>query len=133
VPAAIGGTSASAPESAAMWALALQACKASASCNGGGTYGYRMGNPAPLLYAIYAKSNPLSGTYSAPGFTPQLNYAQVFYDVTYGDNQAVPGPTVAPEPTPNGYNSGPGYDQVTGMGAPFAGHLIQAVTGTHVP
>lgn len=133
-PVAIGGTSASAPEAAAMWALVLQACKASASCNSGGTYGYRMGNPAPLLYAIYAKSNPLSGSYGVSGFTPQLGYAQVFYDITYGGNQAAPS-TAAPVPasTPNGYNSGLGYDQVTGIGAPFAGHLIQAITGTPVP
>jgi kumamolisin len=131
-PEPVGGTSASAPDSAAMWALVLQACKASSTCNKGGTYGYRLGNPAPLIYAIYAKNNSLSGAYSATGFTPALGYAQVFYDVTYGDNQAAP---AAPGPvqTPIGYNSGPGYDQVTGVGAPFAGHLIQAVTGTTVP
>ena len=130
-PEAIGGTSASAPASAAMWALVLQACKASGSCNHGGATGYRLGNPSPLIYAIYAKSNPLSSPYSTVGFTPQLGYANVFYDVTYGDNQAVPVPY--PTGTPIGYNSGPGYDQVTGVGAPFAGHLITAVTGTNVP
>ncbi|HEY1729055.1 MAG TPA: protease pro-enzyme activation domain-containing protein [Candidatus Baltobacteraceae bacterium] len=130
-PEAIGGTSASAPASAALWALVLQACKASATCNTGGTTGYRLGNPAPLIYAIYANNNSLSGAYTASGFTPKLDYAHVFYDVTYGDNQAAPVP--GPAQTPIGYNSGPGYDQVTGVGAPFAGHLIQAVTGTTVP
>ena len=133
-PFAIGGTSASAPESAAMWALVLQACKASSSCNKGGATGYRLGNPNPLIYAIYAKSNPLSAAYTPAGFTAQLGYSNVFYDVVVGNNQAVPSPN-APQPatTPVGYNSGPGYDQVTGVGAPFAGHLIQAVTGTQVP
>lgn len=131
-PEAIGGTSAASPEAAAMWALVLQACKASASCNQGGTYGYRLGNPAPLLYSIYSTSSYAVGTYS--GFTPHLSYAQVFYDITYGDNQAAPS-TAAPAPatTPSGYNAGPGYDQVTGVGAPFGGHLLQAVTGTQAP
>ncbi|HTX02061.1 MAG TPA: hypothetical protein VMD07_00160, partial [Candidatus Acidoferrales bacterium] len=131
-PIAIGGTSASAPASAAMWSLVLQACRSSCTCNKGGATGYRLGNPAPLIYAIYAKSNPLSGAYTATGFTPTLGYSSVFYDVTYGDNQAVPA-SPGPAQTPIGYNSGPGYDQVTGVGAPFAGHLIQAVTGTTVP
>lgn len=133
-PSAIGGTSASAPEAAAMWALVLQACKASSSCNQGGTFGYRLGNPSGLLYSIYSLSSFCGTPYAPNGFTPHLNYAQVFYDVTYGDNQAAPS-TAAPQPatTPSGYNSGPGYDQVTGIGAPFAGHLIQAVTGTTVP
>lgn len=134
-PEAIGGTSASAPEAAAQWGIILQACKASATCNKGGATGYRLGNPAALLYAIYGTSSPslATGAYSS-SFVPQLNYAQTFYDVIYGGNQAVP-PSGAPTPstTPNGYQSGPGYDQVTGLGAPFTGHLIQAITGTKVP
>jgi len=56
-------------------------------------------------------------------------YAQTFYDVLYGNNQQVPaqpGPTSPPlDP---GYNAGPGYDQVTGLGVPFARALIKAVT-----
>jgi kumamolisin len=134
---ASGGTSAAAPEAAAQWALVLQACKASSTCNKGGATGYRLGNPDPLFYAIYAKSTYAAGTYAPAGFTPQLSYNQVFYDVLYGDNQAVPatpGPgTPAPMSTPTGYNSGPGYDEVTGLGAPFTGHLIQAIVGTSVP
>ena len=126
-----GGTSAAAPEAAAQWGLVLQACKASSTCNTGGTYGYRLGNPARYYYAIYGTSNALStGSYS--GVSVGLGYANVFYDVIYGDNQAVPG-APGPTQTPNGYNSGPGYDQVTGIGAAFTGHLIQAVTGTQVP
>jgi subtilase family serine protease len=133
IPEAIGGTSASAPESAAQWGIVLQACKANATCNKGGTYGYRLGNPAPLLYAIYGTSNLAKAPYSS-SFTPALTYANVFYDVLYGDNQAVP-PSQSPQPatTPGGYAAGPGYDQVTGLGVPFTGHLIQAITGTTVP
>jgi subtilase family serine protease len=140
-PVAVGGTSAAAPEAAAQWALVLQACKASTTCNQGGATGYRLGNPSPLLYAIYATGTYASGSYAPSGFKPALTYSQVFYDVTYGGNQAVPAPTPTPPagsapvaiPTPTGYNSGPGYDQVTGLGAPFTGHLIQAITGTKVP
>jgi kumamolisin len=129
-----GGTSAAAPEAAAQWALVLQACKASSSCTKGGTNGYRLGNPSPLFYAIY-ETSPMSRPGYPSGFTPQLTYAQTFYDVQYGGNQAVPAPGTSPSPAPttSGYQSGPGYDQVTGLGAPFTGHLIQAVTGTKVP
>jgi subtilase family serine protease len=144
-PEAVGGTSAASPEAAAQWALVLQACKASSTCNLGGATGYRLGNPSPLLYAIYATEGTSGGytvgAYAPTGFTPHLTYSQVFYDVTYGNNQAVPAPVPSPAtgsaplvvPTPTGYNSGPGYDQVTGLGAPFTGHLIQAITGTKAP
>ncbi len=138
-PSAIGGTSAAAPEAAAQWAVVLQACKASAACSShgaafGSTKSYRLGDPAPLFYAIYGTSSLAKGPYAAAGFTPQLNYNQVFYDVIYGGNQAVPAPaSPAPASTPSGYQSGPGYDQVTGLGAAFTGHLVQAITGTKVP
>ncbi|HTU70523.1 MAG TPA: protease pro-enzyme activation domain-containing protein [Candidatus Baltobacteraceae bacterium] len=132
-PVAIGGTSASAPEAAAQWGIVLQACMASATCNKGGTTGYRLGDPAALYYAIYGTSALAAAPYKS-SFTPALTYAQTFYDVIYGNNQAVP-PNVTPTPasTPGGYSAGPGYDQVTGVGAPFTGHLVQAVTGTNVP
>lgn len=114
----IGGTSVAAPEMAAMWSLVLQACMQNSSCaSAQGSKPYRLGNAAPLLYALYAK-----------GQTIQPTYAQTFYDVLYGDNQqtvAKPGPTSPPlDP---GYNAGPGYDLVTGMGVPFARSLIKAV------
>jgi pseudomonalisin len=133
---ASGGTSMAAPEAAAQWALVLQACKANASCNKPGTTGYRLGNPSPLLYAIYGTSTLAKNKYSAPNFTPQLTYEHVFSDVIYGGNQAVPatpGPGQSTPPPTTGYESGPGYDEVTGLGAPFTGHLIQAITGTKVP
>ncbi len=115
----IGGTSVAAPEMAAMWALVLQACKASATCaTAQGAKPYRLGNAAPLLYALYAN-----------GSTIEPTYAQTFYDVVYGDNSqqvTQPGPTSSPlDP---GYNAAPGYDQVTGIGVPFARALIKAVT-----
>jgi kumamolisin len=135
-PVAVGGTSASAPEANAQWGLVLQACKASATCNQGGPTGYRLGNPAPLLYAIFATSQFSVSPFAPAGFRPHLSYAFVFQQILYGDNQAVPAPTppgAAPIPTPNGYAAGPGYNQVTGLGAPYTGHLIQAITGTQVP
>ncbi len=114
----IGGTSVAAPEMAAMWALVLQACKQNAACaTAQGTKPYRLGNAAPLFYKLYANGSTILPT-----------YAQTFYDVQYGDNQqapAQPGPTSPPlDP---GYNAGPGYDQVTGLGVPFARALIKAV------
>ncbi len=118
-----GGTSAAAPEAAAEWSLVLQACKQSSACaTASGATPYRLGNAAPLFYRIY----------SGQAYLP---YKQVFYDVIYGENQAVPAPTPtppvgqtpAPLPTPIGYSAGPGYDMVTGLGVPFAGHLIDAI------
>lgn len=116
---AIGGTSVAAPEMAAMWALVLQACAQSSSCaRAQGAKTYRLGNAAPLLYGLYAK-----------GGTIQPTYAQVFYDVVYGNNQQVPvQPTPGSPPLDPGFNAGTGYDQVTGIGVPFARSLITAVT-----
>jgi hypothetical protein len=111
--------------------LVLDACKASAVCNTGPSgHAYRLGNAAPYLYAIYAPSKV-----TVSGFTPHLQYAQTFYDVVYGSNAMLypspkPGSTSSPIP---GGQAGPGYDKVTGVGVPFAGHLIQAVTGQAAP
>jgi subtilase family serine protease len=115
----IGGTSVAAPEMASMWALVLQACRQSATCaNASGAKPYRLGNAAPLLYALYAKNSTIAPT-----------YAQTFYDVVYGDNQQIPAnPGPASPPLDPGYNAGPGYDLVTGLGVPFARSLIKAVT-----
>jgi kumamolisin len=120
-----GGTSVAAPEMAAMWALVLQACAQASSCGRGGLYGYRLGNPAPILYSFYG---------TAGVNNPQ--YSHVFYDVLYGNNAQAPlpaGPTASPVPSgaplSPGYQAGPGYDMVTGLGVPFARALIQGVTG----
>ncbi|HTX58500.1 MAG TPA: S53 family peptidase [Verrucomicrobiae bacterium] len=121
-----GGTSASAPQANAEWGLVLQACAQSSACaTATGAKPYRLGNAAPLYYRIYA----------GKGYLP---YKQVFYDVIYGDNQAKPATPVpaspSPFPTPIGYSAGPGYDMVTGLGVPFAGHLIDAiVAGAEAP
>lgn len=117
---AIGGTSVAAPEMAAMWALVLQACQQTASCHGpNGTY--RLGNAAPYLYQIYNNATA---------------YPTTFYDVTFGNNGVTPciqlGPGACPNPLPTpdpGLNAGIGYDRVTGIGVPFARHLIKAVVG----
>ncbi|HUA08915.1 MAG TPA: protease pro-enzyme activation domain-containing protein [Candidatus Acidoferrales bacterium] len=126
---AIGGTSVAAPEMAAMWADVLSACKANPGhgwCpnSGSGSY-WRLGNAAPYLYAIYAHSQ-------INGYTPSLTYHDVFYDIVYGDNQMA-NPTYAPASPIPGASAGPNYDEVSGIGVPFAGHLIQAVTGLTVP
>jgi subtilase family serine protease len=127
---AVGGTSVAAPEAAAMWALVLQACSRQASCSTAtGAHPYRMGNPAALFYKIYGDSSA---------------YKSTFYDVLYGDNSQqnscwLTGPTPPPDPnaTPGpcptqldpGFQAGPGYDMVTGVGVPFARSLIHAVVG----
>jgi subtilase family serine protease len=126
----IGGTSVAAPEMAAMWADLLSACKANPSagvCAGGTAVNgaIRLGNAAPYLYAIY-KGTPISG------FTPTLAYNQVFYDIVYGDNQMA-NPTYTPASPIPGASAGPGYDMVTGVGVPYAGHLIDALTGLTLP
>lgn len=133
-PSAIGGTSVAAPEMAAMWALVLQACKNTASCAvAAGAKPYRLGNPNSILYGIDAK--------------PAL-YAATFLDVTFGNNGVppycgrAPQPTdcptpdpassIPPSPTPSldpGFSAGVGYDNVTGLGVPFARALIHAVVG----
>ncbi len=116
-----GGTSVAAPQMAAMWALVLDACNKTASCKGKGTgtRPFRLGNAAPYFYRIY--NNP-------------AQYSATIYDVVFGNNgvvgcgQSAPGCTAPATPDP-GYNSGVGYDLVTGVGVPFARHLITAVVG----
>jgi subtilase family serine protease len=124
---ASGGTSAAAPESAAAWAIVLQACKASSACaTATGAHPWRLGDPKALLYAIYAK---------------QSQYATTFYDVLAGSNDDYSNPcagnpscSTPPPAYYAGYPSGAGYDLVTGLGVPFVGHLINAVvTGQNVP
>jgi hypothetical protein len=108
-----------------MWALVLQACKATNGCGTAslGAHSYRLGNPNGLFYKIYK-----SGSTGVNG----LAYGQVFSDVLYGENQAN-GAGATPGPPITGCcTAGTGYDLVTGLGAPFAGHLIQAVTGQKV-
>ncbi len=130
----IGGTSVAAPQMAAMWADVLSACKvhptAGACASGSGAFPWRLGNAAPYFYAIYhCTATPCSALGS---FTPKLAYNQVFYDIVYGDNQMT-NPTYSPASPIPGASAGPGYDMVSGVGVPYAGHLINAITGLDVP
>jgi subtilase family serine protease len=126
---AIGGTSVSAPEMAAMWALVLQACKQTGSCaSGASAHPYRLGNPNPLFYTIYKDA---------------AKYAATFSDVTYGNNAQLtycqgagatdpvncPTPASGPPTLAPGYSAGVGYDLDTGIGVPFARNLIRAIVG----
>jgi subtilase family serine protease len=85
----IGGTSLSCPQWAGLVALADQV-------RGGG-----LGLINPTLYALAA--NPTT-------------YAADFYDVTTGNNHAVP--------SIPGYPATPGWDPVTGLGTPNAANLV---------
>jgi kumamolisin len=132
----IGGTSVAAPEMAAMWADVLSVCKSNPSSGacanggpGGGT-GFRLGNATPYFYAIYSGKSTAAPGYGT--FTPALTYAQVFYDILYGDNQMTNPNQQYGNPIP-GYAAGRGYDLITGIGSPYAGHLVQAVTGLTTP
>jgi subtilase family serine protease len=85
----IGGTSLSTPEWAGLVAIAAQ-------IHGGG-----LGQINPALYSLAA--NPAT-------------YAADYYDVTVGNNQAVP--------SIPGFNNTPGWDPVTGLGTPNAANLV---------
>jgi kumamolisin len=109
----VGGTSVSAPEMAAMWALVLQACKQTSSCaTGTGSTPWRLGDPNPYFYNLYQNAQ---------------SYAATFYDVQYGNN-ALP-PTTGTGGLDPGYTAGVGYDLVTGIGVPYGRALVKAVTG----
>jgi len=85
----IGGTSLSCPQWAGLVALADQ-------INGGG-----LGLINPALYEI--ASDPAM-------------YANDYYDVTVGNNQA--------DPNVLGYSATPGWDPITGLGTPNAANLL---------
>jgi subtilase family serine protease len=138
----VGGTSVAAPEMAAMWALVISACKQHSSCTskGSGAHPWRLGNPDPLVYGIYSSA---------------ATYGSTFLSVLYGDNSLsayclnpqnaagdpidcpTPGPGQTATPIPSippldpGYSANPngGYNQLTGLGVPFARALIRSVVG----
>jgi len=108
----VGGTSAAAPEAAAMWSLVLQACKQTPSCaTGSGSYPYRLGNPNVQFYKIYQNA---------------AEYASAFYNVQFGGNSL---PSSSGTGQDLGYTAGVGYSLVTGIGVPFGRNLVKAVTG----
>lgn len=119
-PGPVGGTSVAAPQMAAMWALVLSACRqhpGAGLCPASPPY--RLGNASPYFYSIYRN-------------TASLGYTGVFYDVLYGSNEMASNAGLPSAPVP-GAVAMPGYDEVTGVGVPYAGHLVQAVTGLAVP
>jgi subtilase family serine protease len=91
----IGGTSLSCPQWAGFVAIADQ-------INGGG-----LGLINPYLYRLAA--DPAS-------------YANDFFDITVGNNQA--------DPSVPGYANTPGWDPVTGLGTPNVAHLLPALVAT---
>ncbi len=90
----VGGTSSSSPQWAGLVAIADQMA------------GHGLGLINPALYNL--ASGPNYGTY--------------FYDVTTGNNQAVP--------TVPGYPATTGWDPVTGLGTPNAATLVPALAGS---
>jgi subtilase family serine protease len=108
----VGGTSAAAPDAAAMWSLVLQACRLNSQCGfGPSSHPYRLGNPNVLLYKLYGLPS----------------YSQTVYDVTYGNNAVFN--LTDPTQLDPGYNAEAGYDLTTGIGVPFARALVKVVTG----
>jgi len=85
----IGGTSLSCPQWAGLVAIAAQIA------------GHGLGQINPALYDL--ASDPAT-------------YADDFYDVTVGNNQA--------DPSVPGYNASPGWDPITGLGTPNAANLV---------
>jgi subtilase family serine protease len=85
----IGGTSLSCPQWAGLVAIAAQIA------------GHGLGQINPALYDL--ASNPAT-------------YADDFFDVTVGNNQA--------DPDIPGYDATPGWDPITGLGTPNAANLV---------
>jgi kumamolisin len=136
----IGGTSVAAPQMAAMWALVLQACKATASCSakGSGPYPYRLGSPNPELYKLYSNAKTYASTFLPIVFGNNALAQFCYYNT--GDPNGIcptpaPGATATPQPSPipidPGYSANPGggYNQLTGIGVPFGRALIKSVVG----
>jgi MYXO-CTERM domain-containing protein len=107
----IGGTSAATPSLAGILALVSQAIAAKSP---GATPG--LGNANPVLYAIAASTAGVSG---GP-----------FHDITTGSNivTCAPGSYGCPAAPPYqyGFDAGPGYDMVTGLGSVDANALAAA-------
>lgn len=107
-----------------MFADFLSACKQNSTCAHAhsGTYGYRWGIAANQAFYAIAKAESGYGTQGAcAGGT-----SGAFYDVCAGSNGAY---VASPSPSGiyPGFKSGPGYDEVTGLGTPFGGYLAQAL------
>jgi subtilase family serine protease len=135
----IGGTSVSSPEMAAMWALVLQACKASTSCSakGSGAHPYRLGNPNATFYGIYGSASAYAKTFLPVTYGNNALATYCYYNSGDTSNCPTPAPGASATPLPNpvpiasGYsaNAAGGYNNLTGIGVPFARALIRSVVG----
>jgi kumamolisin len=133
----VGGTSESAPDMAAMWALVLQACKQNAACaaKGSGPYPYRLGDPNPLFYqTLYKNASVYGSTFLSVtyGNNSQLSYCYQLAQLGESDpTDCPPGASPPPDTLDPGYSANPsgGYNNLTGLGVPFARALIKAVVG----
>ena len=101
----IGGTSAAAPTFAGLVTLIVQKAN------------QRQGNVNPILYQLAA------------------NAPNAFHDITTGDNlvPCQPNSKDCPGSGMIGFSTGPGYDQVTGLGSIDSGALSAAWTGPSNP
>ena len=123
-PGGIGGTSVSAPQMAAMWALVLSACKQNASCatQSYSGHAYRLGNAAPA--SLWHLQN-CSGRRSTGGFTVSggvlRRFVRIELDGASRKSQRYAGS--------RGVRGTRFYDQTTGHRRTFAGHLIQSRYG----
>jgi subtilase family serine protease len=101
----IGGTSAGAPQWAALIAIANQG---------------RSIDHEPTLNGVTNTLPTLYGLYGAPGTTGYAAYADDFHDVTSGATSYFAA-------------AQPGYDLVTGLGSPNAPLIVDALEGTTPP
>lgn len=95
--------------------------------------------PTPLMAGVAAMVNQYQHTNGLGNINPQLyslaqSNAAVFHDITTGNNIVTPNYTcrhgACPAPDAVGYNAGPGYDNVTGLGSVDVWKLITCWTGT---
>lgn len=92
--------------------------------NGGWTMSSGTSTASPVWAANFAIADQMAGRplgFVNPGLyklAQSSTYAQDFRDITQGDNTCCP-----PNPV-QGYSAGPGWDAVTGLGAPQAARLL---------
>jgi subtilase family serine protease len=99
----IGGTSAGAPQWAALIAIANQ---------------QRLANHQTTLDGVSEALSAMYASYSAPGTTGYASYTGLFHDVTSGGGSYF-----------FGGGASEGYDLVTGLGSPNAPSIVSALAG----
>jgi hypothetical protein len=78
---------------------------------------------ALVALANSQRTTPVEGVNETLYGLASAGYKTYFRDITVGSNASSGNP---------GYNAGPGYDEVTGLGSPLAGALIAALTTSTV-